>query len=153
MQYTNCPRCGAPLAAGMQLCPNCQLDVHQYFLAQQVPLQYQRDALVESKKEKQYRLLLLGIIFLILGQFTLIKAANWIMGQFTLNAYSFLLPVYWVVQIAWSVLPVLIAFMFPKKYNLRTLFIVLTSLYAVWNLGVFVYGLFARGNPFVGFQF
>jgi len=155
MQYTNCPRCNMFLAPGAQMCPNCQLNLVQYSYQQQQPMHHHVPVQnpVESKKEKQYRILLTVMICVVIGQFLIYKLAGKLYDWSGIEVYSWLRPFNWLNTLAWGAFPLVFALLLPKANKVRVLFIVLASIYGLWQVGGTFYEEFFNSDPFSFFRF
>jgi hypothetical protein len=131
------------LAQGAQYCPNCQLNLAQFTYQQQASPFPPVGDLPESKKEKLYRKVLIGICIAMFAEMVIHRLPDLAGGSFL---YTLMKPFNYVSAIAWAGLPLFIALVLPKEFKLRTLFIVFASIYAVVSLWYWVYYQFLYDN-------
>ncbi len=139
MQITNCPRCNMYLAPGAQVCPNCQLNLVHAFQQQQMPHHHIPGAVTETKQEKNYRKLVIVIALVLLADLVVYRFPDLLEDWFGLSLYSVMKPLRFLLTLGWYGIPLAIALVLPKTNKVRTLLIIFASIYAVWQIGHYVY--------------
>ena len=150
---TNCPRCNMLLAQGAQVCPNCQLNLMQYYYQQQFQNPGLTNTTVETTQEKKYRILLVIIAFLGISSLVTRGFPDLLRDFIGVDMYTIMKPLQWIANIAWAGTPLVIALLLPKTNKIRVLLIVLGSIYALYDLYQFVYWEFMYSYESIDYNF
>lgn len=127
------------LAPGAQMCPNCQLNLTQIGFQQQMPHHHVSGVAMETKQEKNYRKLVIVIALVILADLVVFRLPELLEDWFGSGLYTIMKPLRLLLTFGWYGIPLAIGLVLPKTNKVRTLLIICASIYAVWQIGHYVY--------------
>ncbi|MBC7865826.1 MAG: zinc ribbon domain-containing protein [Bacteroidia bacterium] len=138
----NCPSCQAPLPPQSNYCNVCGKPLDAAFPDQ------------IDKEKKRYRKFVLFVSFFLIGQmflYWIIDVAEYLSGH-QLSLGFIIRPVSYLITICFYTIPLLSAFVFPKKSGIRVLLIIIGSVCLAIRIGLYIKQFFFE-PAFNHFQF